>query len=467
MGYGLRDKHGGLALNGLGAMSWSRWFTPKRLGRARGSRGKGLPAVAFLVLLAILFLGAGVTAATAADRSVLEKSLAEVQRTGPTTVLRFGSRGEFVAILQRALALMGHSPGGIDGVFGRQTQGAVRAFQQSHGLAVDGVAGRETFKRLAAELEGLVVAARPAVHVVKEGEVLGDIARKYGLDTRLLARVNGIANPDVIFPGQRLQIPGPAQEVVAGNGQGQAVGQGNGPGNGQGGDPRKGTPRPAGKNGGATPAPGVSGQPSKPLATVAEGSGGRIALTFNDGPDPVLTPRILDLLDQFGAKATFFVVGEQAAANQSILIRMKSSGHQIENHSWSHRDLTALSRTDRTTEILRTRALIKGVTGRETGYFRPPMARFDAGLLEDIGATDHRVVLWSNIGPGDMPPVAGGATTLAGLERYLYDGSVIMLHDTVPATSAAMEKFLKTVQGGGFTLVTLTELLDGSKPGSQ
>jgi hypothetical protein len=98
----------------------------------------------------------------------------------------------------------------------------------------------------------------------------------------------------------------------------------------------------------------------------------RTVLTFDDGPDPVFTPQVLDVLKKYHVPAIFFVVGKNAAAHPDLLARMIREGHEIGNHSFSHPDLFTLSSLHQELELTLTQRIIQAATGRSTSFFRPP-----------------------------------------------------------------------------------------------
>ena len=120
--------------------------------------------------------------------------------------IRRGDRGMLVRIAQTALARAGYNPGTIDGVFGPNTQAAVRAFQQAKGLAVDGIIGPRTWAALMAYL-GTGTAPNTIRYTVQAGDTLWSIAQRFGTTVDALVAINNIANPDLIHPGQILIVP--------------------------------------------------------------------------------------------------------------------------------------------------------------------------------------------------------------------------------------------------------------------
>jgi len=125
-----------------------------------------------------------------------------------------------------------------------------------------------------------------------------------------------------------------------------------------------------------------------------------IALTFDDGPDPVWTPRVLDLLRQHGAQATFFVVGAEVNKHPELVRRMLAEGHEVGSHTFTHADLASAPDWRRDLEMTLTRNAIAGATGRQVTLFRPPYSSVSSGVtaedyvaMREVARTGHVAVL--------------------------------------------------------------------------
>lgn len=155
---------------------------------------------------------------------------------------------------------------------------------------------------------------------------------------------------------------------------------------------------------------------------------GYVRLTFDDGPNRKATSAILDTLAAHEAKATFFVVGSMVAANPRIVRRAIREGHAIGNHSWSHPDLTTLSREQVKVQLARTTKAIDQATGTAPTEWRPPYGATNADVEEaarDVGLTS--MVLWT-VDPRDWadPP----ATVVRDrVLRNVRPNSTVLLHD--------------------------------------
>ena len=159
-----------------------------------------------------------------------------------------------------------------------------------------------------------------------------------------------------------------------------------------------------------------------------------IALTFDDGPDPVWTPQVLDVLRKHQVPATFFVTGVNAASHPMLLRRVAAEGHEVGNHSVTHADLGAASPTKADWEIRQTDLVISGALGRQSALLRPPYA-FSPGSLDENGwtavqrgaARGHLVVL-SDVDPTDWqrPGVAAIVDKATPPDQR---GAIVLLHD--------------------------------------
>lgn len=384
---------------------------------------RGKLAVACFIMVACVLLYAG--AAHAGPPPALGARL-----------LQPGSSGEDVRELQRRLVAAGFTPGKVDGLFGPRTRKAVIAFQKASRLAPDGVVGPATVAALAqakapgasspgGQTAGSQVAGR-GVHVVRRGETLQAIAAAYGISLRSLVEANALVNPNLILAGQRLLIPdaggSPASSGMLAN-----------------------------KNRAApvSPAPGV--------AAPAKEGGGKVAITFNDGPDPLWTPEILAILRRHGVRASFFFVGERTEMYPEIAARAAAEGHELGNHTYSHADLTALETDEVTREVARAAAAIERAARVRPVFLRPPYGACDRRVDEIVQASGHRVVLWTNVTVRDW--LAESPETLASqLAAVAFDGAVLMLHDTRELTVRALPLLLAQLEQAGLQPVAAGDL---------
>jgi peptidoglycan-N-acetylglucosamine deacetylase len=201
----------------------------------------------------------------------------------------------------------------------------------------------------------------------------------------------------------------------------------------------------------ARPAPAARLTPTSPTAPAAAGSAGVVYLTFDDGPTPAWTPRVLALLARYQARATFFVLGRSTAAHPELVRQEFAAGHGVGNHTWSHRRLTNLRGAQLVAEVNTTSTAIRQITGAPVRCLRPPFATMDAASAEQVRALGLRLVLW-DIDTNDWLRPGTGAIAGRVLGR-VRSGNVILMHDgggNRSQTVVALEQVLATLSARGY-----------------
>ncbi len=186
--------------------------------------------------------------------------------------------------------------------------------------------------------------------------------------------------------------------------------------------------------------------------------GNKIALTFDDGPDKVKTPLVLEILDKYNVPATFFCIGKNIAGNEHLLIKIHESGHLIGNHSFSHSrwfDLFSAGRIK--SELLESNRLIKQATGLAPHFFRPPFGVINPMVSKALKKTLLQTVCW-NIRSFDTLNRNPGKVN-HNILRQLRPGSIILLHDHTLFTEHSLDKLISDILGAGFYIVPLDNLL--------
>ncbi|MFI5916721.1 polysaccharide deacetylase family protein [Dactylosporangium sp. NPDC051541] len=173
---------------------------------------------------------------------------------------------------------------------------------------------------------------------------------------------------------------------------------------------------------------------------------GYVALTFDDGPDPRSTAALVAALRRGGARATLFTIGRNARAYPRLLRSARDAGMWIGNHSWSHPDLTRLTAPRARAEMLRTQALLQKLAGTSPRLFRPPYGATGPivrSVAARLGLTE---VLW-DVDSRDW----AGATEdeIVAASAGLTDGGILLLHETSPATVAAVPRILADLRARG------------------
>lgn len=194
-------------------------------------------------------------------------------------------------------------------------------------------------------------------------------------------------------------------------------------------------------------------------ADSAEGipAGKYVALTFDDGPHAGTTDRLLDGLRERGAKATFFLVGEQIPGNEALVRRMAEEGHQVGNHTWGHVRLAEASDEEVAKQLGKADALLQELLGEGDYWVRVPY-----GLIND----DQRdlfsqpLIQWS-VDPEDWRLRDAEKSAAAVLEA-VEPGDIILLHDPLEPSVDAALRIVDALQAQGYTFVTVQELLERS-----
>jgi peptidoglycan-N-acetylglucosamine deacetylase len=179
----------------------------------------------------------------------------------------------------------------------------------------------------------------------------------------------------------------------------------------------------------------------------------RIALTFDDGPHPEHTPKVLDLLAAHGVQATFFVVGALVERQPQIFERTVREGHHIGNHSYNH------SRRDFVAQIRRTEAVLESL-GVRTRFFRPPHGLLQPSVLWWALWHGYSVAMWSH-DSRDALRHQGKATTG---ESYsdVESGDIVLMHDDNPICHAELGQVLEVARAKGLQVGTLPQLMDAA-----
>lgn len=158
-------------------------------------------------------------------------------------------------------------------------------------------------------------------------------------------------------------------------------------------------------------------------------SNATVYLTFDDGPDPATTPRLLDILDTYGVRASFFILGRQAVRYPRLVRRIHAAGHVIGNHTWRHRHPLRMTRRAAWEEIYKTTVLLEDEVGHRIALFRPPYGYVRACMLEQARELGQQLLLWhrSAIDWGWF----GRERLIAHRLQAIKPGEVVLLHDAV------------------------------------
>ena len=196
--------------------------------------------------------------------------------------------------------------------------------------------------------------------------------------------------------------------------------------------------------------------PSSLMLTTGPTAGGALYLTFDDGPDPEHSPRILDVLAQNNARASFFLLGEEVERFPAIVQRIVDEGHLLGNHSYNHPHFMRLKWADQLDQIERTDRLLKAFDGRETHRFRPPAGRFSLMTLFHFRARRRSIAFWSY---DSLDYQRKSVDHVIDTLRHYPPraGDIILMHDDSEMTTQALAVLLPEWRAAGFEMRALPQ----------
>lgn len=184
-----------------------------------------------------------------------------------------------------------------------------------------------------------------------------------------------------------------------------------------------------------------------------------IALTFDDGPHAVNTPKLLQILQDHGAEAAFFCIGKNIPANADLLKEMDQRGHIIGNHSYSHHywfDMYSANKMEQ--DIRQMTQVTEAIIGKTPVLFRPPYGVTNPNLAKAIKACGLTPIGWSVRSYDTM--AKDPAKLLTKMERAVKPGAIFLFHDTSDAMLDMLPQFLQGVKTGGYKVVRLDKMLN-------
>lgn len=192
-----------------------------------------------------------------------------------------------------------------------------------------------------------------------------------------------------------------------------------------------------------------------------------VAITFDDGPHPVYTPLLLDILKQHHVKACFFLLGKNVIKFPEIAKRIHDEGHEIGNHSTNHKMLPLLRSDELKKEITETENAIKKATGEHAAYFRPPYGFYNERVRREVLSEGFTFVLW-NLSSKDWMN-QGGEKVARNVTKHLKPGAILLFHDggslvhgagvKRDSTVHSLPLILDAIEKKGLKVMTLEELL--------
>ncbi len=189
-----------------------------------------------------------------------------------------------------------------------------------------------------------------------------------------------------------------------------------------------------------------------------------VALTFDDGPSP-FDDRLLQILKDNDAKATFFLIGNKVAANPAGAKRIADAGMEIGNHTWEHPNMATLPMEDIAAQFSKANDAITAATGRAPTLYRPAGGLSTDAVRQTASTFGLAEILWDVI-PFDWANDSNTAATRSLLMTQIKPGSVVLFHDTYSSTVDLVYQFIPVLKANGYRMVTVSELLGSRTPGS-
>jgi len=186
-----------------------------------------------------------------------------------------------------------------------------------------------------------------------------------------------------------------------------------------------------------------------------------IALTFDDGPHEKFTNEILNILDEYGVKATFFIIGENAEKHPEIVKKIHDLGHEIGNHTYSHIFINKVSKNSLKSEIMKTEEILEKITGQKPKLFRPPGGAYNNSCVSTLNELGYSCILWSFDSRDWTLPDASKVISEATYKTK--EGDILLFHDfnqKGSPTPTIIKTIIPLLINSGFKFVTVSELIN-------
>lgn len=183
-----------------------------------------------------------------------------------------------------------------------------------------------------------------------------------------------------------------------------------------------------------------------------------VALTFDDGPNLITTPQVLDVLEENGVRGSFFLVGNNITeSTEKVVKRAYDMGCEIDNHSRTHSDMTKMSAEDIKAEIDFVREKVKNITGEDTKFFRPPYIAVNSEMYDAID-----MPFICGVGCNDWDDNVSAEDRVKRTLEQVKDGTIVLLHDMQgnSKTVEALKTIIPTLKDEGYEFVTVSELFE-------
>lgn len=194
-----------------------------------------------------------------------------------------------------------------------------------------------------------------------------------------------------------------------------------------------------------------------------------LALTFDDGPNKIQTPKVLKILKEHNVKATFFVVGENVEYQKDILKMVFEQGHEIGNHFYTHDNITNMSKEEIKANIIKNNELIYSVIKKSPTIVRPPYGIVNDNLKEVCGELGMSIILWTDDKDSKDWEMTKDSVIINNLTKKVSNGDIFLFHDynkKFTNTLSAIDVIIPTLKNKGYKWVTISSLISNKKEAS-
>ncbi|MEK4824215.1 polysaccharide deacetylase family protein [Niallia sp. FSL W8-0951] len=185
----------------------------------------------------------------------------------------------------------------------------------------------------------------------------------------------------------------------------------------------------------------------------------KVSLTFDDGPDDIITPKIIEILQQYKVKGNFFFIGSEAEKHPQVVRNAYKNGNLVLSHSYHHVDLSGLDKNQQLEEITRAGNALQSIIGKEPAMIRPPYGETNETLMKNAELKGYSIIIWS-IDTLDWSQMEA-ENIIRNVTNHLRNGDIILMHSDSEKTETAkaLPKIIETIQERDFEIVGLDELL--------
>lgn len=186
-----------------------------------------------------------------------------------------------------------------------------------------------------------------------------------------------------------------------------------------------------------------------------KGKQGEVSFTFDDGPHPEVTPRVLDVLREANVKATFFVIGKNAEKHPDLLRQIISEGHTVGNHTYNHDYVFSKAAAEK--QVHEGQEVIEKIIGKKTAYFRPPFGVMTPEIARAVKKENCTVIGWDLRSQDGR--IRTKEATINRVRKHLKKATVVLFHDTNPTTPEAVREIIHLCGQNGMKIVPLPKLI--------